>query len=228
MAELNLGWIPRHHARARVALAGLFRSLRALGVVCAIAHGDCVEDYDAACVLNFFLVTSDDQKAKLVSSWLSKMAQRYERDVGKALSFTVVSLDELSDYSPSEFNEILDTGIYIMGDIDKGLITRNLKQKYVYVTYDASYLPVRERLKLRDELFGKEVVFLYGPMPRKARIEGLVDKVGGLRVGEKAFIVPKDKAKVLMDELDKRGVRYFSREIELSLADIRHLKSRST
>ena len=228
MAELNLGWIPRHHVRARVALTSLLRSLKALGVICAIAHGECVDDYDAGCVLNLFLVASDDQRAKIVSSWLSKMTQRYERDVGKVLAFTVVSLDELADYNPSELNEILDTGVHIMGDIDKGLIMRNLKQKYVFITYDASYMTVRERLRLRNELFGKEVIFIHGSVPRKAKVEGLVEKAGGLRVGEKAFIIPKDRAKLVMDELDKRGIRYFSREIELSLTDIRHLKSRST
>ncbi|RLI11066.1 hypothetical protein DRO33_04735 [Candidatus Bathyarchaeota archaeon] len=228
MSELNLGWIPRQHARARVALTGLLRSLRSLGVICAIVHGECVEDYDSASAVEMFLVASDERSARLASSWLSKMAPRYERDLGKVLSFTVVPLDELDEYDPSELGRILDTGIYVMGEMDKGIIARNLRQKYVLITYDVSYLPVRKRLELAGELFGKEVVVLYRGVPRKVRVEGFVEKMGGLRMGERSFIIPKDRAKAVMDRLDKMGIRYFTKDLRLSLAEVRHLKSRST
>ncbi|RLI09077.1 hypothetical protein DRO32_01395, partial [Candidatus Bathyarchaeota archaeon] len=76
--------------------------------------------------------------------------------------------------------------------------------------------------------FGREILMVHGPSAYKMKEEGLVDKVGGLRVGERSFIVPRDRAKEIMDELDKAGVRYFAREVELSQEDIRHIKSRST
>jgi len=228
MAEPNVSWVPRHLVRARLALTSLFNSLRAMGVICAIAYGECVDDFEGASVLDLFLVAVDGERAKAVSSWLNKMAQRYERDVGKAFNFTVVPLDELGDYRTSELDEIMSTGVYVMGDIDKSLIARNLKQKYMLITYDATYMRVRDRLALRDKLFGKEVIMLYKASAYKVKTEGLVDKAGGIRVGERSFLVPRDRAKEVMDELDRAGVRYFAHEIELSEADIRHIKSRST
>lgn len=228
MAEPNVGWIPRRYPRARVSMASLLRTLRAMGVICAIAHGDCVEDYDRAGSVDLFLVASSKEAMKVISSWLSKMAQRYERDVGKALNFTVVSVDELGDYTPSELDEVMEGGIHLMGDIDKWLIRRNLRQKYMLITYDVGFMRVRRRLELRDRLFGREILMVHGPSAYKMKEEGLVDKVGGLRVGERSFIVPRDRAKEIMDELDKAGVRYFAREVELSQEDIRHIKSRST
>ena len=223
----ELGWVPEKRPRARLALSSLMRALEGLGVVCGIAHGRCVDDFDAAPAIELFLIVQDEKRALALSSWLNKMAGRYERDIGKPLAFTVISMDELADYDPSKLDEILSGGIQVMGRMDKHAILRRLRQPHVLIVFDTAALRARERVALRKELFGAEEVKVVGSSVYKITQEGLIDRVGGARVGKDVLVVPKDRADEVIAFLEERKVRYFIKEVPLSLDDIRNMRLRS-
>ncbi|HDJ26159.1 MAG TPA: hypothetical protein ENF34_02460 [Candidatus Bathyarchaeota archaeon] len=223
----DLSWIPVERRRARMALAALARALNALGVLCATAYGDCISDFEGAEALNIFSVVEDEEDARAVRAWFNKTAKRYEHAIGKLVVLTVVSIDELDEYSPSELDEALGSGIQIAGDVDKSFILGGMRRPHALITLDMTALRVRERLAVRAELFGTEEVVVRGPDAFKSTRAGALDKLGAIRVGRNAFIVPRDRIDDAVRELEKRGVRYFIREVVLSENDIRHLKSRS-
>jgi len=225
MEDLNLGWVPITYRQARMAISYLVRTLEHLGVLCAIVHGDCVEDFETAKTLNLFLVVEDEERARFVSRWLGKVIGRYEREIGRILEFTIVTIDELDEYTPSELDEILNSGIQLICRLDRGLILRAVKQKYVLFTYDASTMRVRDKLDLRKELYGTEEVARYGPFVYKMTRDGLVSKLGGVRIASDAFVVPEDRAKEVIEVLERKGIRYFAREVSLSESDIRRMRT---
>jgi len=223
----ELGWIPEGRPRARLALSGLIRALEGLGVVCGVVYGECIDDFDAAPAVEFFLIVQNEGRALALSSWLNKMAGKYERDIGKPLSFTVISMDRLVEYDPSRLDEILSEGIQIVGRMDKHAILKGVKQPHVLVTYDTSDLRARERVALRKELFGTEEVKVVGSSVYKITRGGLIEKVGGARVGRNTVVVPRDRADEVIAFLEGRGARCFVREVPLSPDDIRRMKLRS-
>jgi len=222
----ELGWVPEGRHRVRIALSSLMKALESLGVVCGLVYGECVDDFEAASTVDFFLIVKDENKATAISSWLNKMIGRYEREVGKPLSFTIISMSELAEYDPSELDEILSEGIQVMGNIDKYAILRGIKQPHVLIIYDTSDLKARERVALRKELFGFEEVTVVGPSVYKLTRDGLIGRVGGARVGRDAIVVPKDRADEVIAFLEERGARCFVRDIPLSLDDIRRMQLR--
>jgi len=80
---------------------------------------------------------------------------------------------------------------------------------------------------LRKELFGAEEVKVVGSSVYKITQEGLIDRVGGARVGKDVLVVPKDRADEVIAFLEERKVRYFIKEVPLSLDDIRNMRLRS-
>ena len=227
MVGPELGWVPEGRHRVRIALSGLMRALENLGVVCGLVHGECIDDFDAAPAIEFFLIVQDDKRALALSSWLNKVVGRYEREVKKPLSFTVVSMDELAEYEPSELDKILSEGIQVMGSMEKQAILNGIKQPHVLIIYDLSDLRARERVALRKELFGVEEVKVVGSSVYKTTRDGLIEKVGGARIGRDSLVVPRDKADEVIAFLEKRGARCFVREMPLSPEDIRRMKLRS-
>ena len=222
----ELGWVPDGRHRARVALSSLVRALENLGVLCGLVYGECIDDFDSAPAIEFFLIVQNERRVTALSSWLNKMVGRYEREIGKPLSFTIMSMDKLEEYDPSKLDSILSEGIQIAGAIDKYAILRGLKQKHVLITYDTSDMRARERVALRKELFGTEEVIVVGSSIYKTTKDGLIEKVGGARIGRDALVVPKDRADEVIAFLEKRGARCFVKEIALSIEDIRRMRLR--
>jgi len=214
--------------RARVALMALARALDALGVLCATAYGDCISDFEAAETVNIFSVVEDEDKARAVLTWFNKVARRYEHDVGKLIVLTVVSVDELNEHGPSELDEALGSGIQIAGRVDKDFILRNVRRPHVLVTLDTTMMRVRERLALRRELFGSEEVVVRGPETYKGTRGGLLEDYGAIRVGDDSFLVPSDRLDDVVRELNRKGLRFFIKEVMLSREDLRRLKGRPT
>jgi len=227
LAGPDLSWVPIERRRARMALAALARALNAIGVLCATAYGDCVSDFEAAETINLFSVVEDRDKARAVVAWFNKVAKRYEHEVGKFIVLTVVSMDELSNHSPSELDEALASGIQIAGSVDKEFILRGLRRPYALVMIDMTTMRVRDRIAMRKELFGSEEVAIRGPDAFKGMRPGVLDRLGVIRLDRDTFLVPMDRVDDAARELEKRRLRYFIREVMLSREDIKHLRSRS-
>lgn len=225
---MELAWIPRSRPRARAVTASLLKVLDSLGVVCAVVYGPCLEDFESAETVDFFIVVDDEERAKTVAAWMNKMTRDFERGTGKLLSFKVVTAAELQELEPSELDRALGSGVQVAGRLDRELVLRELKEPHVVVTIDTAFMKVRERLELAKYLFGSEEVVVRGAHAYKITREGLVDKVGGVRLSDNSFVVPRDRAKEVLKALEERGLRYFARETLLSQRDLRQLRTRSS
>ena len=225
--DLELAWIPRSRPRARAVTVSLLKVLDCLGVMCAVVHGPCLEDFESAETVDFFIVVDDEEKAKTVSAWMNKMTRDFERGTGKLLSFKVVTAAELQELEPSELDRALGGGIQVAGRLDRELVLRELKEPHVMITVDTTFMKVRERLELAKYLFGSEEVVVHGARAYKITRDGLVDTVGGVRLSDDSFVVPRDRVKEVLEALEEKGLRYFTREVFLSRRDIRQLRTRS-
>ncbi|RLI37420.1 hypothetical protein DRO60_04585 [Candidatus Bathyarchaeota archaeon] len=225
--DLELAGIPRSRPRARAVTASLLKVLDCLGVMCAVVYGPCLEDFESAGAVDFFIVVDDEEKAKTVIAWMNKMTRDFERGTGKLLSFKVVTAAELHELEPSELDRTLGSGVQVAGRLDRELVLRELKEPHVMVTVDTTFMKVTERLELAKYLFGSEEVVIRGARAYKITREGLVDKVGGVRLSDSSFVVPRDRVKEVLKALEEKGLRYFAREIFLSQRDLRQLRTRS-
>jgi len=224
----ELSWIPGRFPRARAALASLFKLLNSFGLLCGIAHGECVDDFERAETVDLLLVVQDEEQARRLSSWLGKVLSRYEREVGKPITFSVITANELKNTDPSELDKMLSEGVQVAGAMDKEALLRTIRQPHVIITYGTKGMRVRDSLALRKELFGTEEVYLVGSSVYKMTKEGLVDKVGGARIGPDTLIVPKDRADEVIALLERKRAWYHVREVSLSQEEIRRLRTRSS
>lgn len=223
----ELSWIPDSQRRARAVTSSLLNVLDCLGVLCAVVYGECVDDFVGAEAVELFIVVKDEEQAKRVTAWMNKMMRDFERGTGKLLSYTVVTLAELKEMEPSELDRTLGSGVQVAGRLDRELVLRELKEPHILISIDTTFMKVKEKLKLVEFLYGREEVVVHGSKAYKVTREGLVDRVGGIRLTDNTFVVPRDRVKEVLRELEEKKLKYFTREIYLSQRDIRQIRTRS-
>ncbi|NIU82725.1 MAG: hypothetical protein GWN31_04680 [Candidatus Thorarchaeota archaeon] len=73
------------------------------------------------------------------------------------------------------------------------------------VTYSLENLPQKEKQKVNYELFGRRVA--------ERRYLGLVEELGGRRLGRGCFLIPKENAEVVLNTLNAHDAKYESMEV---------------
>jgi len=223
----GLDWVLKLPMAIRSAFLSLARALESFDILCALLYGRCVEEFDDSDTIDLLVLIDDDKKKRFIAAWIRKIAPRIERCTGKQLSYSITTLEELGRREHPELNEALRYGVQLAGKLNKEIILRNLRQSHVLVAVDTTPMKVRDRVALREELFGREMVILRGPKAYRVSTEGVISQLGGIRVGDDAFVIPKDKAEDALNELKKRGLRYFTREVFISQEEIRRIKAKS-
>jgi len=154
-------------------------------------------DYDEGSDIDLLVVFKDKKE-------LNKgLKEIYKTTAKTDLFFQVIglTLDELKGSSILE-SVLRDGKIYYANEDVKKLLTPTHKP-YALVTYSTVNLSPKERVIFTQKLEGRH--------KGKYRYDGLIQELGGYKVGRGVVMVPLEKLKTLTEHLDKKEINYVIR-----------------
>lgn len=153
-------------------------------------------DYDEGSDIDLLVVFKEKRE-------LNKgLKEVYKTTAKTDLFFQVIglTLDELKG-SPLLESVLRDGRIYYANEDIKKLLTPAHKP-YALITYSTVNLSPKERVIFTQKLEGRK---------GKYRYDGLIQELGGYKVGRGVVMVPIENLKTLTERLDKKGINYIVR-----------------
>ncbi|MGQ9468729.1 MAG: nucleotidyltransferase domain-containing protein [Nitrososphaerales archaeon] len=154
-------------------------------------------DYDEGSDIDLLVVFKEKEE-------LDKSLEEIYKTTAKTdLFFQVIglTLDELKG-SPLLESVLREGKIYYVDEEAKKLLTSTHKP-YALVTYSTVNLSPKERVIFTQKLEGRH--------KGKYRYDGLIQELGGYKVGRGVVMVPIENLKTLTERLDKEGINYIIR-----------------
>ena len=156
-------------------------------------------DYDEGSDIDLLVVFRD-------KTTLEKGSKRMYRATAETdLLFQVIGLtmEELKN-SPLLDSVLREGKIYCVEQELRSVLTRTHKP-YALVTYSTANLKAKERVTFTHKLEGRR--------RGKYRYDGLIDRLGGFKVGRGVLMVPLENLKKLTGHLEEEKVNYVMRYV---------------
>ena len=170
---------------------------RLRGVLAVIVFGSYARgEFDEGSDVDLLVLFSDEEDLRLGRERIWKLASESETFI-QVISMT---LEEIK--SSPLLTSVLRDGITLFrkDDFDLGKIVSF--SPIALISYDLKDLEPVEKVKVLHKLYGRK---------GKRKYVGIVEKLGGFRVGRGSFIVPYNKARDVLGFLDRKGVPYVVR-----------------
>jgi len=156
-------------------------------------------DYDEGSDIDLLIVFKNKKD-------LNKSLKKIYKTTAKTdLFFQVIglTLDELKN-SPLLETALREGKIYYAKQDAEKLLTPTHKP-YALITYTTANLNAKERVIFAQKLEGRR--------KDKYRYNGLIQKIGGYKVGRGVAMVPLEKLKTLTEHLEKKKINYVIRYV---------------
>lgn len=170
-------------------------------VVAVILFGSIAKgDYDEYSDCDLLVVFRD--RESMWRRW-NELFQRVGK-LGLLVHLIPKSLDEFTNSEPTFLEEVLKHGkaLYSKYPFQPSLVPLNLQRARLLV-YNMRRLKQEDKMRLLYRLYGK----------RGARSMGLVNRLGGLKIGEGCIIVPEENAGAILEVLREHGVEVKSFDV---------------
>jgi predicted nucleotidyltransferase len=156
-------------------------------------------DYDEGSDIDLLVVFKD--KTELTDG----LKEIYKTTAESNLFFQVIGLtiEELKN-SPLFESTLRDGKIYYADEDVKKLLTPAHKP-YALVTYTTANLNPKERVTFTHKLEGRG--------KGKYKYEGLVQRLGGYKVGKGVVMIPLEKLNTFIEQVDKKRIKYIVRYV---------------
>ncbi|MCP8316890.1 MAG: nucleotidyltransferase domain-containing protein [archaeon] len=154
-------------------------------------------DYDEGSDVDLLVVFKNKRELN------KSLKEIYKTTAKTELFFQVIglTLDELKS-SPLLESVLRDGKIYHANDDVKKLLTPK-HRPYALITYSTANLSPKERVIFTQKLEGRR--------KGKYRYDGLIQELGGYKVGRGVVMVPIENLKTLTENLDKKRINYIVR-----------------
>lgn len=116
---------------------------------------------------------------------------------------TALTLDEFKK-SPLRESVLRDGKIYHANEEVRKLLTQTHKP-YALITYSTANLNPKERILFTQKLEGRG--------KGRYRYDGLLQRLGGYKVGKGVAMIPTENLKALIEHLDEKGANYIIRYV---------------
>jgi len=156
-------------------------------------------DYDEGSDIDLLVIFKDKNK-------LSKGSKKMYETTAKSHQFFQVIALTLDEFKKSPLREsvLRDGKIYYANKEVKKLLTQTYKP-YALITYTTAKLNPKERVLFTHKLEGRG--------KGRYRYNGLIQKLGGYKVGKGVAMIPVENLKILTEHLEKKGVNYTTRYV---------------
>ncbi|NWG09089.1 MAG: nucleotidyltransferase domain-containing protein [Nitrososphaerales archaeon] len=154
-------------------------------------------DYDEGSDIDLLVVFKGKKGLK------KGLGEIYKTTAKTDLFFQVIGLtfDELKGSSLLE-SVLRDGKIYYADEDVKKLLT-TMHRPYALVTYSTANLSPKERVIFTQKMEGRH--------KGRYRYDGLIQELGGYKVGRGVAMVPMENVKTMTEQLDKKGINYIIR-----------------
>lgn len=151
--------------------------------------------------LDICLIIKNENKKNNISNKILDLEKKFEKDIN--LVFTDTSFKDLD----RQFIEtILREGITIYGKTPDASIQQLELEPYEIIKFDLSNLDQSKKMKIKRLLYGIKTKKKYKGKIYTSEQKGLVEEIGGLRIGIASIFVPEKMSWELENILRKNGV----------------------
>ena len=151
--------------------------------------------------LDVCIVLKDENIKNDISSKILDLEEKYDENIN--LVFTDPSFKDLD----RQFIEtILREGITIYGKTPDASIQQLELEPYEIIKFDLSNLDQSKKMKIKRLLYGIKTKKKYKGKIYTNKQKGLVEKLGGLRIGIASILIPEKKSWELENILRENGV----------------------
>ncbi|MDG6219129.1 MAG: nucleotidyltransferase domain-containing protein [Candidatus Thermoplasmatota archaeon] len=163
----------------------------------SVARDQAVKESD----LDVCIVLKNESIKSNMSNKILDLEEKYDKNIN--LVFTDSSFKDLD----RQFIEtILREGITIYGKTPDVSIQQLELEPYEIIKFDLSNLDQSKKMKIKRLLYGIKTKKKYKGKIYTNKQEGLVEKLGGLRIGIASILIPEKKSWELEHILRKNGV----------------------
>ncbi|KYK27014.1 hypothetical protein AYK20_03165 [Thermoplasmatales archaeon SG8-52-1] len=151
--------------------------------------------------LDVCIVLKNQDINSKISNKILNLEEKYDKNIN--LVFTDTSFKDLD----RQFIEtILREGITIYGKTPDASINQLELEPYEIIKFDLSNLDQSKKMKIKRLLYGIKTKKKYKGKIYKNEQKGLVEKLGGLRIGIASILIPEKKSWELENILRENGV----------------------
>ncbi len=170
---------------------------RIRGVLAVIMFGSYArEEFDEGSDVDILVLFSDREAYRLGRDEVWKLASMSEAFV----QVITMTLEEIN--SSPLLTSILRDGITLFKRKDFDLREMIAFSPIALISYDLRDLDPTEKVKILHRLYGRRGKRMY---------VGIVEQLGGYKVGRSSFIVPYDRKRDVLDFLDEKEIPYVVR-----------------
>jgi len=151
--------------------------------------------------IDICIVLKNENTKNNISSKILDIEEKYDKNIN--LVFTDSSFKDLD----RQFIEtILREGITVYGKKPDASIKQLELEPYEIIKFDLSNLTQSKKMKIKRLLYGIKTKKKYKGKIYTNKQEGLVEKLGGLRIGIASILIPEKKSWELENILREKGV----------------------
>ena len=151
--------------------------------------------------IDICIVLKNENTKNNISSKILDIEEKYDKNIN--LVFTDSSFRDLD----RQFIEtILREGITVYGKKPDASIKQLELEPYEIIKFDLSNLTQSKKMKIKRLLYGIKTKKKYKGKIYTNKQEGLVEKLGGLRIGIASILIPEKKSWELENILREKGV----------------------
>ncbi|MBN2065427.1 MAG: hypothetical protein JW771_01280, partial [Candidatus Thermoplasmatota archaeon] len=151
--------------------------------------------------IDICIVLKNENTKNNISSKILDIEEKYDKNIN--LVFTDSSFRDLD----RQFIEtILREGITVYGKKPDASIKQLELEPYEIIKFDLSNLTQSKKMKIKRLLYGIKTKKKYKGKIYTNKQEGLVEKLGGLRIGMASILIPEKKSWELENILREKGV----------------------
>ncbi len=151
--------------------------------------------------LDICLILKDENKKNSISNKILDLEKKFDKNIN--LVYTDTSFKDLD----RQFIEtILREGITIYGKIPDASIQQLELEPYEIIKFDLSNLDQSKKMKIKRLLYGTKTKKKYKGKIYTSEQKGLVEELGGLRIGIASILVPEKMSWELENILRENGV----------------------
>jgi predicted nucleotidyltransferase len=135
----------------------------------------------------------------------SQLREVYKITSESSLFVQVIGLTRKELTSSPLLKPVMREGKIYYADEDVKNVLTPMHKPYALVTYSTTNLSPKERVVFAQKLEGRG--------KSKYRYDGLIQKLGGFRVGRGVLMVPLENLKTLTDHLEEEKINYVIRHV---------------
>jgi len=151
--------------------------------------------------LDICIVLKNECTKNKISNTILDLEEKYDKNIN--LVFTDSSFKGLDRHF---IETVLREGSTIYGKTPDASIQRLELEPYEIIKFDLSDLDQSKKMKIKRLLYGIKTKKKYKGKIYTNEQEGLVDKLGGLRIGIASILIPEKKSWELENTLRENGV----------------------